>query len=239
MPYKLSVMFEGKVIERHEFDKDRVVIGRAKECELVIDNLGISRQHAEIIKEGGVHVLRDLKSNNGTFVNGRRVRVHNLNDGEEIGIGKFTITFSCPEQLKAAADAPEGGGEMVGGQTMAIEKSDMDRQQRERMSAVKGHLIVGKDTERRVLFLEQPVFTIGSDRRCDFKVSGGFVFRRVARKHAIIFRDTSGFRLIDTSQRGATYINGNSINDERLKDGDVIHVGGVQMTYHVGTPVQP
>src|SRR3989442_832182 len=80
----------------HEEDNDFVVhlLGRLEDCDVTIDNLGVSRYHSEILQKDGFYVLRDLKSNNGTFVNGKRVDNYNLNDGDEISIGKFTISFA-------------------------------------------------------------------------------------------------------------------------------------------------
>ena len=60
MPYKLVVVFGGKTVERKEVEAERFVIGRSQECDLVIDNLGVSRQHAEIVMEGGVPILKDF-----------------------------------------------------------------------------------------------------------------------------------------------------------------------------------
>src|SRR5688572_21928141 len=104
MSYKLVVNFGGKTVERREVDAARYVIGRAQECDLVIDNLGVSRAHAEIVLEAGVPVLKDLKSNNGTYVNGKRITRYNLNDGDEVSIGKFSITFHIEQ-----AEETEGG----------------------------------------------------------------------------------------------------------------------------------
>src|SRR5258708_4135145 len=103
MPMKLTLTLSGRTLERFELDKDSVKIGRNEDCDVTIDNLGVSRYHAEIVQKDGFYVLRDLKSNNGTFVNGRRVDNYNLNDGDEISIGKFTISFSG----KAAVALPD------------------------------------------------------------------------------------------------------------------------------------
>src|SRR2546423_3861857 len=94
MPMKLTLTLSGRTLERFELDKESVKIGRNEDCDVTIDNLGVSRYHAEILEKEGFYVLRDLKSNNGTFVNGRRIETYNLNDGDEISIGKFTISFS-------------------------------------------------------------------------------------------------------------------------------------------------
>lgn len=58
-----------------EVSADRVVIGRADDCDVVLDDPSVSRHHAEIAsRPGSAPVLEDLGSANGTFVNGRRIR---------------------------------------------------------------------------------------------------------------------------------------------------------------------
>lgn len=69
-------------------------IGRAADSDLVVhDDKQVSRYHAEIRREGGAHVLRDLQSRNGTLVNGRPVTTHRLRDGDQIAIGQARLTY--------------------------------------------------------------------------------------------------------------------------------------------------
>jgi pSer/pThr/pTyr-binding forkhead associated (FHA) protein len=234
MPYKLVVVFGGKTVERKEVEAERYIIGRSQDCDLLIDNLGVSRQHAEIVLEGGVPILKDMKSNNGTYVNGKRVTRYNLNDGDEIAIGKFTITFQQEAIAPPEDEAPaEGQAERQGDFTLAIDSRLMDQRQRERASKLKAYVLLGDSGDKRkAVILEKSIFTIGKSQTCDVKVGGFFV----ARKHAIIFRDETSFRLIDTSQKGRTYLNESSIDDERLKDGDMIRVGRQKLQFMVGTP---
>ncbi len=233
--YKLTVSFGGKVVERRDVDAPRITVGRSQDCDIVIDNLGISRQHTEIVREGGAYVVRDLKSNNGTFVNGKRVTRHNLNDGDEIAIGKFTIAFhqqpdALPPEPAGAVPEPDaaGGGDF----TLAMDSRLMAERYRERASKLKAYLLVEDGDKKKPIVLDKSVFTIGK-KNCDVTVAGFFV----AKKHAIIFRDEAGFRLVDTSQRRRTYLNDGRIDEERLKDGDIIKVGGQKFQFMVGTPV--
>lgn len=240
MAYRLTVVFGGKTVDRREVDQERFVIGRSRECDLVIDNLGVSRAHSEIVMESEVPVVRDLKSNNGTFVNGRRVTRHHLNDGDEIAIGKYMITFQYDEAFAEEDDeeeAPVEAKEPTGGDfTVAIDSRLMEQRQRERASKLKAYLQVGdleaKKGKKKNIVLDRSVFTIGKSPLCDYQVGGFFT----AKKHCIIFRDETSFRLIDTSQKGRTYLNETSIDDERLKDGDTLRVGREKIRFMVGVP---
>ncbi|MHC4392024.1 MAG: FHA domain-containing protein [Planctomycetota bacterium] len=234
MAYKLTVVFGGRTIERRDVDThhEKFVIGRSRECDLVIDNLGISRAHSEIILENGVPILRDLKSNNGTFVNGRRVTRHHLNDGDEVAIGKFTITFQRDEG-HLEDDDEELEEKVEGGEfTVAIDSRVMEQRQRERSSKLKAYLLLDEKGRKRAFVLDRAIFMVGKASVCNLQVGGWFV----AKKHCIVFRDDASFRVIDTSQKNRTYLNETAIDDERLKDGDVIRVGGHKIKFMVGVP---
>jgi pSer/pThr/pTyr-binding forkhead associated (FHA) protein len=69
-------------------------IGRSRQCDIVIDDANVSRQHAEVRPRGGSWVLNDLGSTNGSSVNGRRVQeAEVLRPGDEVEIGTSTIRF--------------------------------------------------------------------------------------------------------------------------------------------------
>ena len=73
---------------------DRVVLGRAHECDLILPDVLLSRRHAEIVRTAGGWVLRDLGSLNGTRLNGHRVqREAPLRDGDEIGMSDWVLVF--------------------------------------------------------------------------------------------------------------------------------------------------
>jgi len=69
-------------------------IGRSRQCDVVIDDPNVSRQHAEVRPRGGAWVLTDLGSTNGSSVNGRRIdHPEVIQSGDEIEIGTTAITF--------------------------------------------------------------------------------------------------------------------------------------------------
>lgn len=73
---------------------DRVTIGREPSAVVFLDDVTVSRRHAEILRNGDRLVLRDLGSLNGTYVNRRRIEEEEvLEDGDELQIGKFKLTF--------------------------------------------------------------------------------------------------------------------------------------------------
>ena len=74
-------------------DKELTTIGRLSECDVVIDDTGASRRHAQIRTIDGVSTLTDLGSTNGTKVNGRDVQSAELSDGDTITVGATQIEY--------------------------------------------------------------------------------------------------------------------------------------------------
>ena len=72
---------------------DPFVIGRSRECDLVLDDPNVSRRHAELRREDGGWAVHDLGSTNGIKLNGRRSRGGRLNPGDEITLGLSRLTF--------------------------------------------------------------------------------------------------------------------------------------------------
>jgi diguanylate cyclase (GGDEF)-like protein len=76
-------------------------LGRADDLAISIDDTSVSRRHAEVHSSAVGHVITDLKSTNGLFVNGQRVERHVLRDGDRIQIGSATVLkFSYQDELE-------------------------------------------------------------------------------------------------------------------------------------------
>lgn len=70
-------------------------VGRSDESEIVLVDPSVSRLHAIVEIDGGEPFVRDLDSTNGTFVNGRRVKVKALRDGDELLFGNTHMRFEA------------------------------------------------------------------------------------------------------------------------------------------------
>ncbi len=78
---------------RFLLDADRVTAGRHPDSEIFLDDVTVSRKHAEFLRDGSRFRVRDVGSLNGTYVNRRRVDDAVLVAGDEVQIGKFRLTF--------------------------------------------------------------------------------------------------------------------------------------------------
>ena len=68
-------------------------LGRHPESEISLDDITVSRRHAEVARVGGVYTVRDVGSLNGTYLNAHRIDEAPLRHGDELQIGKFRLVF--------------------------------------------------------------------------------------------------------------------------------------------------
>ena len=85
---------------RHPFRHPRIAVGRERDNDLSLSDEGISHQHCEFVSEQGFFVVRDLGSQNGTWLNERRVEEARLRDGDEIRIGRTRIRVALEGKVR-------------------------------------------------------------------------------------------------------------------------------------------
>jgi two-component system, cell cycle response regulator len=96
----LVVLSGSSVGEMYRLEKDQIVLGRGEKVDLRLIDDGISREHAQVVRQGSQLFLEDLGSTNGTYCNGERVTRHPLAEGDKILIGSTTILkFSYQDRL--------------------------------------------------------------------------------------------------------------------------------------------
>jgi len=83
----------GRTGESFLLSEERTLIGRSPECDVFLDDVTVSRRHSQIGVEGERFTIEDLGSLNGTFVNRRRIESADLEDDDELQIGKYRLTF--------------------------------------------------------------------------------------------------------------------------------------------------
>ncbi len=83
----------GRVGESFPMQGERMSIGRRPDSEVFLDDITVSRDHALLIRRGDMWHLDDCGSLNGTYVNRERIESHRLEEGDEVQIGKYKLTF--------------------------------------------------------------------------------------------------------------------------------------------------
>ncbi|MEY3846904.1 MAG: hypothetical protein RJA66_1171 [Actinomycetota bacterium] len=88
---------------RFLLDQDVTTVGRHPNADIFLDDVTVSRRHAEFLREGKNFLVRDLASLNGTYFDGQRIEQVSVTDGSEVQVGKFRLTF-----FASRADLPQG-----------------------------------------------------------------------------------------------------------------------------------
>jgi len=78
---------------RFLLDSELTTVGRHPGSDIFLDDVTVSRRHAEFHRESGTFTVRDVGSLNGTYVNRERVEAATLSSGDEVQIGKFRLVF--------------------------------------------------------------------------------------------------------------------------------------------------
>lgn len=114
----LVLVDERILLKNFALDKKEYIIGRANECDFIIDGKEVSRRHARIYYGNGKFKIEDLNSTNGTFVNGKQIKSAELKHGDEINIGNFTIIFDDGRGIEGIYD--ETQVESAGNETQKL-----------------------------------------------------------------------------------------------------------------------
>ncbi len=230
----LTLVFGRDILGTHEIESGNLIIGRADDSDIVIDNLAVSRHHAIIEKNNGVFTINDLDSNNGTFVNGQRIdEPTTLNLGDEIGVGKHVLVFDSHSRRDRPGQALSTGGALPDMDspdrgTMFVEPEKMERIQEKVTVTRKAHLQIKDLPDSKLIPLEKSDLVFGKKEDCDIRIKGFFASRR----HAILSRLEKGFQITNLAILSPTRVNEKRVDTALLCDGDEISLGKSQFIFH-------
>jgi FHA domain-containing protein/zinc ribbon protein len=105
----LIVMRGPNAGSRFRLEADLTTAGRHPDSDIFLDDVTVSRRHAEFYRQGARFTVRDVGSLNGTYVNGERVEEAELTGGDEVQIGKFRLLFLTSSELGPASTADRRG----------------------------------------------------------------------------------------------------------------------------------
>lgn len=217
---EIIVRFNDKVIERVVTEKKRISVGRTKDNDIVLENRGVSRKHAQIEFNDDHAVIIDNESLNGVFVNNRKIAEEVLRDKDIITIGKYSLEYV------QESDRPDAAGQMDG--TMILntrqqrELVNNDRKQREIVSRAGGTVLLGlENTETAQFRLDNDVTTIGKAKFVHIPARG-FMISGIQAK---IVKEGNAYYLVNLGRSGKTKVNGEAVTRALLKNSDIIQVG--------------
>ena len=220
---KMIVSIDEVVIKEVQITKDKTTLGRRPYNDIVIDNLAVSGEHATIQMAGGEVSIEDLKSTNGTYVNGKAIKKQTLKGGDSIEIGKYKIKFigdSAADNfdktmvVKAQPGAAARGASAANAPMEAAVSGFGPAPSTYQNAVIK--VLSGAAAGREVP-LTKVVTTIGKP--------GVAVAAITKRQHGFVVHHVEG--------GGSPSLNGSPISSEpiSLKNGDVIELAGTQMQF--------
>jgi len=121
---RLLLVTEGAQIAELDLREGRRIIGRTRDNDLQVDSRFVSRHHCQVITTAHACVIEDLNSTNGMYYQRRRVRRHNLNDGDEITLGKHSLRYV---DLRASRGSQHSGDTIPGLQATVVVDDAFDK----------------------------------------------------------------------------------------------------------------
>jgi pSer/pThr/pTyr-binding forkhead associated (FHA) protein/ABC-type multidrug transport system ATPase subunit len=214
--------------------RDIVSIGRTGDNDIVIESMMVSRHHAQVRRRGANWEFIDLESHNGTYFQQQRFHQKTLNEGDIISIGGqanivFTSSLTLPGRAASAAPAPAAGSPTpepvppfamppAGGGTAFMPVGAVPE-----VSAPLTLQLQGRD-----------VITLGRYGDNDVALDSP----QVSRHHARIERTAQGYLLRDLGSTNHTFVNGQAVSAQLLRNGDEIRIGPYRFVLGDGGLVQ-
>jgi pSer/pThr/pTyr-binding forkhead associated (FHA) protein len=230
---KIIIKFNNDVVDHVDLRQGDMKIGRKPGCEIQIDNLSVSGEHANIFTVGEDSFIQDLGSTNGTFISNKKITKHHLKNGDTVVIGKHSLIYltestrasRAPDEFaktviispsrtvepKPAAPAPAPERAAITLETKPKEAPAMA----ERLGAI--FVLSGVNSGKRI-DLTKKITNLGS----------------AGKRAGAITQTNDGFMLTPGADE-VPKLNGQPIPHEgsKLKNGDVIEVAGTRLQFYL------
>lgn len=227
---KLTIIHEDKNINEVPLSRGQIVIGRKPNNDIIINMKEVSSTHAKLFNYGGQYFIQDLDSLNGTYVNGKKINKHRLNDGDKIVIGYYTLLFRVDSSDNAVNCAVK---QLPTGETVLVEKNDTDINPSnllQSQSEVIAQLTVISGSSDKTFYIiteEHTVIGRKSDAQIRLK---SLLAPKVA---AVIEKKTEGF-YINSPKKKLIKVNNTFLEEEyKLENGDMIDTGSLTLKYQL------
>ena len=216
MPAKLILSLDGVVLNDYPLIKERTTVGRKTRNDIVVDNPGISNEHAAIITILNDSFLEDLESANGLSVNGVVTKKHYLQHHDVIEIGKFKLQYFNDQTVLETPEKVEKTLEPSLPEKTAPGSIEVDVTQTQQSAVVK---ILNGANAGKELELVKNLTTLG----------------KPGVQVAALARHPQGFFITHVEGAKFPLVNGESTGEHqrRLNDHDIIELAGVKMGFYL------
>lgn len=224
---KLTLVLGRRAMGSYDLDKDIIRVGREPGVDILIDNPSVSREHCEIRRADAGWIVADLGSANGTYLNGKRIGSgHPVVKGDEIGLGKFSLIFDKEVEAEPApeAHATHAAGDYGG--TIQIGAKEVEKLLDEGAKKRKAHLEWESGGRRGTHALTDGLSVLlGVDDLCDVQVPKG------PKHHLLLIKTAKGYEARNLAMWGKMTVGGSALKRTLLKDGDVLEMSGLKVTF--------
>ncbi|MFH2036116.1 MAG: FHA domain-containing protein [Candidatus Zixiibacteriota bacterium] len=217
---EIIVKYEDKVIERVVSEKKRLNIGRTSDNDIILENRGVSRRHAMIEFNDNAAVIIDNESLNGTFVNNRKITEEILRDDDTVTIGKYSLIYHAEATKEKSAS--EFDGTMVLNTKKQKSLIKNDQYEKDVLNRMGGSALLGEaNTDFSEYLIDNNVTTIGKAKFVHVHAKG-FLLSGIQAK---IVNENNQYVIVNLGKKGKTMVNGETVEESALKNGDLIQVG--------------
>lgn len=233
---RMILSLDGQVLAEYNMSKERYTVGRLQDNDIRIDNPTVSGHHSLVINILNDSFLEDLNSTNGTYVNGRLVKKHALQNGDVVTVGRHQLRFI------------DGGAEEEDefASTMVIERQIGGAEALAKAAAVSASLNSSAPAAGRSVGSEPAArpLTVAKVQ----VLNGSFAGREIALNKALTTLGRPGTQVVAITRRADGYhlvqvenksdadqpkLNGTPLGPQarKLADNDVIEIIGIKMGF--------
>ena len=218
---KITVKKDDQPVLEYELSQELVSIGRRQGNDIALDDRNVSRQHAQIKREGDAFIIEDLKSTGGTEVNGKKISSQQIYTGDVIKIGDFELHFfsGMKGEEKTVFNEEEGEEDRT--------SFDGDRTKFYEEPLAKLLVKRAENLEGDINLEEEMV--IGRGEEADIQLEDS----RTSRKHCKIALKDKDFVITDLQSANGTFVNGGKISEKALENGDQIQIGNALFEFRM------
>ena len=212
---KLTLSFKGKVLKIFPVLKGSMTLGSDASCTICIDTLAIQAQHAQIDTVNNESVIRDLGTEDGTFIGANKIEaMHQLKDGDVIRVGKHTLSYSFSEDINNT------GENNVVNESNAAEQPSNEPVQIKALEKTQGWLqIMNGSNLGKTMSLNKSMTNLG----------------KPGVSTAVITKRQDGYFISQLEGNHPLLIKNQELGDKshQLIDGDTIQIGNIKMQFYL------
>jgi len=248
---RLILSLDGQVLAEYNMSKERYTIGRLPDNDVRIDNAAVSGHHSLIINILNDSFLEDLNSTNGTYVNGKLIKKHALQNSDVITVGHHQLKFGDDDVAEADQDEFE--------KTMVIHPSSQSEDVIRNVNEAVDEVALASpaaiepvpmpEADHTATQTPSAAPTTALPKARIQVLSGQFAGREMELTKALttlgrpgiqvaaITRRAEGYYIVnvDPGTKGYPKVNEESIGPQarQLKDNDVVELAGVKMGFFI------